>query len=234
MPPAAPATSAVAPNNPAPTTDYGTAYNEEGAIYDPQLSDVATEQQQLATQTQQSQAQLDQAKANAFTNDSLTANARGLMYSGYTPSTNTAYTTNTYNPAVTKLQTSNASSATTLQEKIDELNQNRANDAANLVSSTQTSNAEAAKTAAEAATKAATASKAAQPTTNDIAAAVTQNLAKASGSDGYVSPEDYAQAYIDWINNGQSASSFKSTFSRFENPNNGYYNYAITQAIKRS
>lgn len=226
------------PTNPAPTTDYGTAYAEEGAFYQPQLTDVANEQSELQTQTQQSQASLDQAKANAFTNNALTSNARGIMYSGYTPAQNATYTTNTYNPAVQKLQTSAANSATTLQEKIDQINQERANDAQTLVANTQSAQASAEATALKAQVSASkssvTSAKAAQPSSNQIANAIRTNLSKATGSDGFVSPEDYAQAYIDWLNNGQSASSFNSNFGSFKNPTNGYYTYAITNALKRS
>lgn len=235
MPPVAPT------NNPAPTTDYQTAYNEEGATYQPELNDVATEQQQDNTAAQQSQASLDQAKANAFTNNSLTANARGLMYSGYTPATNTSYTNNTYNPAVQNLQTKVANQNTSLQEKIQEINQNRANSAQTLVSDTQSANAEAAEKATElsdknarAASSASSKAATAAGSSTNVSNAIRANLAKVEGGDGYVSPEDYAQAYIDWVNNGQSAASFSGQFKQFVNPNNKYYQFAINQALKRS
>jgi hypothetical protein len=240
-------------NNQAATTDLGTAYNSFASVYEPQVqaardaeaqaySTRDTTINQLKQDQTKNLSSLDQAKANAFTNNALTSNARGIMYSGYTPATNQAYTVNTYNPNVDRVNTnfqrgSDAASikagdtVKSLEAKIAELNQQRSNDAQTLVLNTQQAQQQAAKESAAAAKAAA---KAGQPSQNQIAAAITQGLAKASGRDGYVSPEDYAQAYADWINAGYSASSFGSTFKNFRNPNNNYYNYAVTQAIKRS
>lgn len=233
MPPVAPT------NNQAATTDYGTAYNEFGNEYDPQVAQINTQLAALPGQQQQQQSLLDQAKANAFTNNALTSNARGIMYSGYTPAKNTDYTTNTYNPSVQKLNTDFQNQTQTLQQKITDINQQRANDANTLVQNTQQAQAQAAaealkvqqSAAKSASSKSSSTAKAALPT--QIANQIRANLAQVTGKDGYVSPEDYAQAYIDWINNGQSASSFNTNFASFKNKANGYYDYAITEAIKR-
>jgi hypothetical protein len=240
-------------NNLAPTTDYGTAIGEVAGIYDPlqqqaergvtDARDAAwLEQSQLLQNKNTALSQLDQAKANAFSNNALTANARGLAFSGYTPSQNNAYTTNTYNPNVAKvntgyqrgLQASQANFTSTRQsllDKINNINQERANAANSIVMDTQQAQAQAAK---EAAAEAKAAAKAAQPSQAQIGAMINSGLAKVTGKDGYVAPEDYAQAYIDWVNSGGSGDSFNSNFGRYKNPNNGYYNYAITQAVKRS
>lgn len=239
-------------NNQAATTDYNTAYAEFGNVYDPQVQAAQAQQAQVlqAKNTALAQldqdkttslSQLDQAKVNAFKDNATTANARGLTFSGYTPYTNNAYVTNTYNPNVDKVNTNysrNVDNTNTtytqnnqsLLDKITAINQQRANDANSLVLNTQQAN----EAAAEKATRASTsATKAAQPTTAQISAAISSNLAKVTGRDGYVAPEDYAQAYVDWINSGGSTGSFNSNFGRYKNPNNGYYNYAITQALKR-
>lgn len=217
-------------NNQAATTDYNTAYAEFGNVYDPQVADVKNQQTQLAQSAQVSQNQLDQARTNAFSNNSLTANARGLMYSGYTPAQNTAYTSNIYNPADQKLITNTQNQQQSLTEKIAAINQQRANDANSLVQNTQQAQAQAAKEAAAAARAGA---KANLPSQAQIGSMISSGLAKVTGRDGYVAPEDYAQAYVDWINSGGNASSFNSQFGRYKNPNNGYYNYAITSALKR-
>lgn len=239
-------------NNQAATTDYGTAYAEFGNVYDPQVQAVQAQQAQagqardttlaqLAQDKTTSLSSLDQAKVNAFAGNATTANARGLNFSGYTPYTNNAYVTNTYNPNVDKVNTTYGRNVDTtntnynqtnqsLLDKITAINQSRANDANSLVLNTQQANQVAADKAAKAATSAA---KAAQPSTAQISSAISSNLAKVTGKDGYVAPEDYAQAYVDWINSGGSASSFNSNFGRYKNPDNGYYNYAITEAIKR-
>lgn len=217
-----------------PTTDYGTAYNEEGASYQPEIDQETAALQQLGQQQQVSQASLDQAKANAFKDNSLTSNARGLLFSGYAPSQNDAYVTNTYNPNVNKLNTDTANSAQSLQDKITEINNERATAAQTLVSDTTNAQQQAAASAAkQAASSAKSAASASQPTTNQIANQISTNLAKVTGVNGKVSPQDYAAAYIDWINNGQSASTFNTQFSKYKDPTNGYYDYAITEAIKR-
>jgi hypothetical protein len=219
------------PANPtmAPTTDYSTAYNEEGQIYNPE---VAQEQAALTTlsQTQQaSQASLDQAKANAFKTDTTNSNAKGLLFSGQSTANNNNYVTNTYNPAVTKLNSDTASSAQSLQDKITEINNERANAAETLTSDTTTANNDAAEKAASAA---ATAAKA--PSQQDVVQAIRQGLSAVKGGDGYVSPQDYASAYEDWVTAGYSPSSFQTYFKSFENPNNGYYAYAEQQVQKKA
>src|ERR1700753_2618241 len=137
-------------NNQAATTDYNQAYAEFGNVYDPQVSAVNTQIAALAPAQAKQQSQLDQAKANAFTNNALTANARGINFSGYTPAQNTSYTTNTYNPEVDKLNTYYTGQKQTLQDKITAINQQRANDANTLVQNTKQAQAEAAAAAAQA------------------------------------------------------------------------------------
>lgn len=154
----------------APTTDYGTAYSEFGSVYDPQVASVNTQLAAIPGQEATAQASLDQAKANAFTNNSLTSNARGIMYSGYTPSQNTAYTTNTYNPAVTKLQTDTATNKQTLQDKITSINNQRAQDAEQLVESTQANNAKVQAAAIKAQSSAANSANSASTAAADKAA----------------------------------------------------------------
>lgn len=159
-------------NNPAPTTDFNTAVGEVASTYDPeqqQAEQGVTAAQQSAWQ-QQSQllqdkntslSSLDQAKANAFADNSLTANNRGLFFSGYTPAQNDAYTTNTYNPKVAdvnttynrNLQTSQDNFTNTRQsllDKISQINQDRSNAAESIVQNTQQAQAAAAAKAAAA------------------------------------------------------------------------------------
>lgn len=222
-------------NNQAATTDYGTAYGEFGNVYDPEVQQVQTQLDAIPGQTATAMSSLDQAKANAFKTNATNANARGVLFGGVIPQANQDYTTNTYTPNVQKVNDTAAANTKTLQQKITDINQERANAANSLVVNTQNAQAQAAEAAQKASASAAkSAASAAQPTTNQIASGIRSALAKTTGGDGYVSPEDYAQAYIDWLNNGQSASSFNSAFSSFKNPTNGYYDYAIAQAVKRA
>lgn len=149
------------PTPPAATTDYTTAYNELGSTYDPETAAVNTDIAALPPQQAASQASLDQAKANAFKTNSLTSNARGILFSGYTPQANQDYTTNTYAPAVTNLNNKIQTQQQTLQQKITDINNQRAQGAESLVESTQEANAKvqaaALRTQTSAANKAATA-----------------------------------------------------------------------------
>lgn len=223
-------------NNQAATTDFNTAYQEFGNVYNPQVDAVNTQLAALPGQQATQQASLDQAKTNAFTNNALTANARGIMYSGYTPAQNTSYTTNTYNPAVTKLNTDFTTQKQTLTDKINAINQQRSNDANSLVQNTvqaqQQAAAEAAKEQATAAREAANAAKSAGalPSTAQVRIAINQGLSSVKGGDGYVSPQDYATALGDWLAAGQSRNSFNNEFKNYRNPTNTYYDYAIKAA----
>lgn len=59
---------------------------------------------------------------------------------------------------------------------------------------------------------------------------IAAGLNSVKGGDGYVSPQDYAAAYEDWLQLGGTVASFNSEFGSLKNPKNGYYNYAISQA----
>lgn len=209
------------PLPPNPTVDYGTAYNELGSTYDPQVQQTQTQIDALPGQQATALSSLDQAKANAFKDNALTSNAKGVLFSGYTPQANQDYTANTYNPSVDKLNTTVAANKQSLLDKINDINNQRAGQAENLVESTTAANAKVAAANAKAATKAA------QPTSSDYALSMTKELQGVSGKDSFVAPQDYAKAYYNWIAAGQSASTFNSLFGKFKDPNNGYYNYAI-------
>lgn len=54
-------------------------------------------------------------------------------------------------------------------------------------------------------------------------------LMSVRGKDGYVSPQDFATAYDDWVKAGGSSAAFDKAMGQFRNPKNGYYSYAIKQ-----
>lgn len=62
---------------------------------------------------------------------------------------------------------------------------------------------------------------------SNAAGQIESGLRSVKGGDGYVSPQDYAQAYKDWTQAGGDISSFNSKFGYLKNPKNGYYDYAI-------
>lgn len=95
----------------------------------------------------------------------------------------------------------------------------------NFTASENEKNRQAQMAAANARAAAAAASK--QPTAADImkadSAAIGQALHSATGRDGYVSPQSYAAAKADWVNQGYSSKAFDDTFSNYRNPANRYY-----------
>lgn len=167
-------------NNPAPTTNLQTAYDEEAATYQPQVNQVGVQLQALPGQQAQALSSLDQAKANAFKTNSTNANARGVLFGGVVPQANQDYTTNTYNPAVTNTNQKFSDQSQSLQDKITSINQERSNAAQGLVNDTQ-----AAQDAAEAAAERASASVAKSNASTAAKASATANAASyVQGSKG--------------------------------------------------
>lgn len=67
-------------------------------------------------------------------------------------------------------------------------------------------------------------------TQQQTASAILQGLSSVRGSDGFVSPQDYAQAFKDWTSAGFNGSTFNNYFGQLKNPKNGYYDWAIQHA----
>lgn len=62
-----------------------------------------------------------------------------------------------------------------------------------------------------------------QETQKVDSAALGQKLKTVTGSDGYVSPDSYAQAKSSWVQAGYSSKDFDTVFSNFRNPKNKNY-----------
>lgn len=206
-----------------------------GSIYDPQVAQVNSEIAQLAPQQQTQQAALDQAKVNAFQDITNQANSRGMLFSGFSPQQQATYIGTKYLPAVANLQTSFNNQKNTLIDKINAINQARATQAQSIVNADQTAannaaykNAQLALSAQKAANSAANAANKPLSLTQ-LSSAISQGLSSVRGKDGYVSPQDYASAYSDWIKSGQSPATFDTRFGSYMNPKNGYYQYAKSQ-----
>lgn len=167
------------PTAPAATTDYGTAFNELGNVYDPQVASVNTQLAAIPGQQQAAQSQLDQAKTNAFRDIGITANNRGILNSGYSPYEQNDYTTTKYNPAVTDLNNTTAANKQTLQDKITSINNQRAQDAESLVTSTQAAQAKLQAAQIKAQNAAATTANNASQTAADKAASANYVQGKA-------------------------------------------------------
>lgn len=208
--------------------NYGDAYNSLDSVYTPQVNQVQSEIDQLPGEQQAQQSSLDQAKVNAFQDITNSANSKGVLFSGFTPDQQAQYIGTKYLPAVANLNTTFQNNKNTLLDKINQINSTRSQQAQGIVSSAQT----AADTQSyDNAKLAISASKAANATPKaltqtQVSAAIRQGLNGVKGKDGYVSPQDYAQAYSDWTQAGYSASTFDNYFGDLMNPKNGYYQYA--------
>lgn len=70
--------------------------------------------------------------------------------------------------------------------------------------------------------KTSSASTAATPKASVAAQSMAQQLNSVKGTDGYISPNDYETALQAWVNEGYTATSFKSYFSAYKNPDDTY------------
>lgn len=181
---------------------------------------------------------LNAAKDSAFGQITQNANNRGELFSGFTPDAQAKYTASTYLPALAKVQGAIANTRDTIlgkkadlqttaeqnalteqqneQKDLDTFNAQKESEAAAAALETQ-KEAESLKEAQLSSGPSAS-QTAAQQQAADFAQTVT-NLKGASGKDGFVSPAAYNKALSDWLGAGYSATSFKSNFSTFANPN---------------
>lgn len=125
------------------TTDYQTAYNQLGSVYDPQTQLVQSQIDQLPTQQAAQQASLDQAKVNAFKDITNSANSKGVLFSGVPVDQQSTYVGTKYLPAVANLDTSFNNTKNTLLGQINTIQANRVKDAQGTVSANQTAQAKA-------------------------------------------------------------------------------------------
>lgn len=258
-------------NNPAPTTNYNTAYQEVGAAYDlptkqiQQAQDQAlqaknTSLSQLAQDETTNLSSLDQAKVNAFKNIGETANSRNMLFSGYSPYQQNQYVTNTYNPNLNKINTSYDrgvqstntrydTTMTSLKDKLDSLNQQRANDAEKLVLDTQASYAKAAGSGGGGSGGSGSTTRVGgsssvlgssggggtftgTPTPQKVTAALRSVLQSRNlvGGDGHVAPSTLAAMYNSWMSYGLTDKSFWTAFQGLWNPNEGNYKQLFNAA----
>lgn len=211
---------------------YDEANAQLGSVYDPQTSLIQTQISQLQPQQDAEQASLDQAKVNAFRDIGDSANAKGVLFSGFTPDQQARYIGTKYLPAVADLKTTFQNNKNTLQDKIDQLNVQRSQQAQGIVSDASSAAEKAAYDQQKLAISAskASAGSTALPSAAQVKSGIQQGLQSVIGKDGYVSPQDYAAALQDWLAAGLDRAGFNKQYKNFRNPDNGYYDYAIKQA----
>lgn len=210
---------------------YDQAYSSLGAAYQPSADLINTQIADIPRQEQATLSSLDQAKVNAFRDITNSANAKGMLFSGFTPDQEATYTGTKYLPAVAAAKTASLNAKTSLQGKLNQLTLDRSNAASGIVDKAQTAANTAAYKNAQLAISASKASNASpkMPSQQQVSSAIRQGLSGVRGSDGYVAPQDYAQAYKDWVSAGFDGSQFDKYFGDLMNPKNGYYQYAKTQ-----
>lgn len=225
---------------------YDEVYNSLGAQYQPQVDLVNQQIAQLQPQQDAQQAALDQAKVNAFKDITNQSNARGVLFSGVPIENQSQYVGTKYLPAVANLKTSFQNTKNTLLGQINSAQASRSRQAQQTVAAQQQAEAQQAYRDQQAEAQrvyreqqlglgyarlaASNARNTVKPLTQDqTSAAILQGLNGVRGGDGYVAPQDYAQAFKDWTTAGFAASQFNNRFGHLKNPKNGYYDYAISQ-----
>lgn len=191
---------------------------------------------------------VNQAKDNAFGDITNAANARGALFSGFTPSQEASYTGSTYLPALAKIQAAIATTRNTLlgskanlastantnalnEQKTEQQELNTYKEQQQAQSATKALQLQSEQfTKQEDALKLAAAEQSAnQPTVAAQNAAALQALNRtyqsaltskgAQGKDGYVSPTTYNAALKSYESEGGTAQQFKAAFSGYANPN---------------
>lgn len=211
----------------APVPTYQAAYSSLGAAYDPQVKTIqASEVPALSA--------LDQAKVNAFRDITNAANAKGMLFSGFTPDQEATYTGTKYLPAVANLKTSianavnklNAERVTQAQDIVTK-GQQAANDAAyknmQLALSQQRNSIAASKVGSGGLTPKQTldVQNAAQMHADTVK--LSAALARHAGPDGFVDPQTYKAGLREWNAAGYTTAQYNNFFKGFVNPNNSKY-----------
>lgn len=214
---------------------YNQAYNQLGAAYNPQSQLINQQIGQLDPQLTAQTSALDQAKVNAFKDITDQSNAKGVLFSGVPIDQQSTYLGEKYLPALADLKSTYQNSKNSLVGQLNTLNSQRVQQAQGAVSDFAKNQADAnyknAQLQIQYAKLANSQSAASNKplTQTQASAAITKNLSSVKGGDGYVAPQDYAQAFKDWTQAGFSAATFNNIFGYLKNPKNGYYGYAISQ-----
>lgn len=212
-------------------------YNQLNATYDP-LRVVNDQQQAAASANYNTQTTaLDQAKVNAFKDITSQANSRGVLFSGVPIDQQATYLGTKYLPARANLETSLNNTLTSLKAANLDIGTRQRAEAQNQVSSAQKAaqdlyfkNANLLLAQQRNQISASRAVKTPAPLTQtQVVSAIRGELGKVTGKDGFVAPQDFAQAYKDFAGAGYNPTDFYKYFQGLMNPNNPYYDYAIKQ-----
>lgn len=208
-------------------------YNSLNASYDPLR--VANDQQQAQVQ-QEATAQLsslDQAKVNAFKDIDLSANRKGVLFSGFSPDQEATYLGTKYLPAranvsnnlvktLNQLRADNANigakQRTVAEQTVNDQIKQEREDAyrqAQLDLGYARLSTSKSKAAASAANKTVSQS--------DIVGEIRAGLESVKGRDNHVAPQNLKKAYDLYAGAGYDPKTFWKYFQGYWNPNQGNY-----------
>lgn len=230
--------------------DYNTANSQIASEYDPQIAQVNTQIGDLGRQQDAQMSALDQAKVNAFRDITNTANAKGMLFSGFTPDQQATYTGTKYLPAVANLQTSFNNTKNQLTGQINTLNANRNKEALGLVSASQKAYNDYIQQqndnyykqanldlgyARLGVSQANAAAKTPTPTVQNVGSALYNQVKsnKLIGSDGHVAPATLAAMYNTWKGYGLKDADFWKNYQGLWNPKQANYG-AMFNAAKNA
>lgn len=219
-----------------PVPTYDQAYAQLGAVYDPQVQSVNTQIAGLQPLQDAQQAGLDQAKVNAFRDITTSANAKGMLFSGFSPDQQAQYVGTKYLPAVANLKQTFANQRTTLLDKINQINAQRSQQASQTVSAAQNAASLAAYRNAQLqlgyARLAQSGARSGQPTAAQMRQAVIGHIqdqfVNLRGKDGKVSNETWAGALNDAAAVGIKPQDFWQQYGQYVNRKyaNSYAGYS--------
>jgi hypothetical protein len=109
--------------------NYEDYYKQIASVYDPQRQLIQQQMNQLPQQYQAQTSALEQAKINAFRDIANQSSARGAGWSGFRPGEESRYTGATFLPALANLKIQQTSQLTSLQDALNKIGLQQAQEA---------------------------------------------------------------------------------------------------------
>lgn len=219
---------------------YNDIYNQLGAVYNPKAQALLDEQAAAETNTTTQLSSLDQAKVNAFKDIDLSANRKGLLFSGFSPNEQASYIGTKYLPAVANLKAALENTRTKIKSAYANLDTERHAETGKTLYAQQKDAADMAYKQAQldlgyarigAANSRSASSAANKPLTQtQVVAAIRGGLESVKGRDGHVAPQDLKMAYKDWTGAGYDPNAFWKYYQGYWNPNQGNYKQIFNSA----
>lgn len=204
-------------------SSYWDVYNSLSDIYDPQNSLVQQQIAALPGQFAPQYSALDQAKVNAFKDIDNSANAKGMLFSGFSPDQQAQYVGTKYLPARAALASQQQQQQFSLQDQLNKIMAARATQTQGIIADQTKAEIEQQKADQDAAYKqaqlnlgyarlSASGGGGRAPTAaqikSDVANHIVTQFNAYRGRDGKVSNETWANGLNDWTAAGGKVSDF--------------------------